>query len=72
MLILFYFREHEAIVNRSNPRGTRIQLERIHSDTFADWFAEYVSDMVNVIADCEYIYCSTIYLEYDMYGFSTG
>ncbi|XP_047949378.1 uncharacterized protein LOC125195243 [Salvia hispanica] len=41
-----YIEQHWAIVEQSNPRVARHQLERIHSESFADWFAQYVERLI--------------------------
>ncbi|KAG6418778.1 hypothetical protein SASPL_120983 [Salvia splendens] len=40
-----YIEKHRAIVEQSNPRVGRHQLERNHSETFADWFAQHVETL---------------------------
>ncbi|KAG6418780.1 hypothetical protein SASPL_120985 [Salvia splendens] len=40
-----YIEKHRAIVEQSNPRVGCHQLERNHSETFADWFAQHVETL---------------------------
>ncbi|KAG6423408.1 hypothetical protein SASPL_113803 [Salvia splendens] len=41
-----YIEQYWAVVEQSNPRVARHQLERIHSERFADWFAQYVEGLI--------------------------
>lgn len=47
--VIAFFRQHRAIIEQSHPRAARHQLEHIHSESFAGWFAQYVSHIIKVI-----------------------
>ncbi|KAH6771864.1 hypothetical protein C2S51_010268 [Perilla frutescens var. frutescens] len=39
-----YIEQHRSVVKQAHPRVSRLQLERIHSESFADWFSQKVNE----------------------------
>lgn len=47
------YRQHKAMVESENPRLSKKDVERFHSQTFANWFYNHVSHSTLL---CEYQY----------------
>ncbi|KAH6800123.1 hypothetical protein C2S52_000587 [Perilla frutescens var. hirtella] len=39
-----YIEQYRSVVKQAHPRVSRLQLERIHSESFADWFSQKVNE----------------------------